>query len=108
MTVFFAGLVLVFCGIIIIVNPTFYSTTYSMTFDFSNIKFPLGSVFIIIGIYYLYKAVKLQKPEFQYKQWICPQCQETSLLMGENNHKCKQCDVVLEKLDGFYERHPNM
>ncbi len=37
---------------------------------------------------------------------ICVQCGEIYATV-ENESKCKSCDCKLEKVEGFFERHPN-
>ena len=37
-------------GLLIIVNPKYYSHFYGMTIDFTRIKYPLGITFVIIGL----------------------------------------------------------
>lgn len=98
------GIIIVIGGISIILNPTFYSTTYSTTFDFSGIKWPLGLIFILIGSYCIFQFTKRQRPENKFDNWICPSCEDVSKLIGSIDHKCEKCFVPLEKLNGFYER----
>ncbi len=52
------GIILIIAGIAIMVNPKYYSYAYSITVDFSEIKFPLGFAFIVIGSAIIWFAQK--------------------------------------------------
>lgn len=56
-----SGIVLILGGIVIIINPKYYSNLYGMTIDFSSIQYPLASAFIGIGIMILYGNYKRRK-----------------------------------------------
>jgi transcription initiation factor TFIIIB Brf1 subunit/transcription initiation factor TFIIB len=37
---------------------------------------------------------------------MCPECEETTMLTNNGEMKCQECNVVLERLTGFYDKHP--
>ena len=39
---------------------------------------------------------------------ICLNCQKPFSFYEINNYQCPKCNGVLENLDGFYERHPEL
>ncbi len=108
MALLFAGIVFIIGGITVIIKPVGYSHTYSMTFDFTNIKWPLSTIFIGIGIYCLFEFVRRQQPKFEINYWICPTCQESYKKLGSDEHICEKCNISLERLDGFFDRHPEL
>ncbi|BHH85193.1 hypothetical protein LA52FAK_34820 [Desulforhopalus sp. 52FAK] len=89
------------------VSPIIYSKTYSMILDYSQIKYPLGFTFIIVGFYLFYRHNKMQNPKHRIQHWICPGCQDTYVKTGLDRYTCDNCGQALETLDGYYERHPN-
>ncbi len=40
--------------------------------------------------------------------FICPQCETASSFAEVRNKMCPQCNIKMEPLDGFYDRHPEM
>jgi hypothetical protein len=105
--VIFSGIVCVVAGLMIMTGPVFYSSTYSITIDFSRIKYPLGSAFILVGIYLFYQHKRMQNLKHRIQYWICPQCQDTCVKTGLGGYVCDVCGQDLEMLEGFYERHSN-
>ena len=78
-------------------------------------KFPVpkstGVLIIVIGLliilYGLFQKIKLNKPKDQFL--ICPQCLTPFDQKAVSyNKQCPICKVNLEKLMGFYERHPEL
>lgn len=107
MILIITGLVLVFSGISIILRPVFYSTKYSMVFDFSGIKYPLSLSAIAIGSYCVYVGARAYySDEYMVDTWICPKCEELFKFAEKDKHYCSKCDISLERLEGFYDRHP--
>ncbi len=39
---------------------------------------------------------------------ICLQCQTPFIFTKVKNFQCPKCNGVLENLEGFYERHPEL
>ena len=106
MTLIISGLIFVFMGLLIAVQPVFYSVKDSMTFDFSNIKYPLSISVIAIGSYCIYIGTRSYSNEkYMVATWICPECEELFNLAEKDKHICPNCKISLELLEGFYERH---
>ena len=65
---------------------------------------------IIVGflviLFALFQKTKLNKPENQFL--ICPQCLTPFDQKAVPSEQCPICKVNLEKLEGFYERHPEL
>ena len=107
MILIISGSVLVVAGISIILRPVFYSAKYSMVFDFSNIKYPLSLSVIAIGSYCVYVGTRsYSNEEYMVDTWICPECEGLFKLAERDKHYCQKCRLPLERLKGFYERHP--
>jgi len=60
------GFVLIFLGILILIDPKFYDPIYDITFDFSAYKYPLGILMIIIGVLFVWSD--LSKKELRVKR----------------------------------------
>ncbi len=62
-----------------------------------------GLFFIFLGL--LYKFPK----KYHEEGLICPKCLTPyGLGRAPKSGKCKDCDVELEPIDGFYDRHPEL
>ena len=66
---------------------------------------PIGAFLILWGSYFLYKLSKT-KP-IEVVGFKCPACGKVVLLKETHHHSCKACGNKLEKIEGFFERHPN-
>jgi uncharacterized membrane protein len=55
------GILLIVFGIEIYINPVYYSSKYSMTLDYSNIKVPFSIVLVFLGIALLWAHWKDNK-----------------------------------------------
>jgi len=51
-----AGLCSILFGLSIIIEPKFYDKLYSTYWDFTDIKWPLGFVCILYGLYLIFLA----------------------------------------------------
>ncbi len=78
--------------------------------------FILGIIVVIYCVIYLLKIVndkKLREKTIERAcdsiYFICPECDET--FFGhevKNDFRCPHCNVEVEELEGFYERHPHV
>lgn len=99
------GIILVLYGIATLINPVYNSRIYQATFDMSNVKWPLGLLFILAGIVFLFFAFK---NKLSTCPWICPECEEIDyLICDETEKRCKSCGHNMEKLKGFYDKKSN-
>ena len=99
------GVALILAGLSVLVAPVYYHHSYRVYIDFSNIKWPYSIVSISVGILCLYLTFS-KKPD-NALPWICSKCEKIAYIKSTNkNNVCKLCGSNLEKLKGFYERHP--
>lgn len=68
-------------------------------------KFVFSGILTFLIAFYWHKS----KKQLIFK--ICPECRNVVSVPAvddKTNEICNKCNVVLEKLDGFYERHPGL
>ncbi len=108
------GVILVLIGISIIINPKFYHSGYRYYFDFTEIKWPSSILLILLGGLFFgssfrkkminsYNDIKEQESVL-----MCPICVRLYQKKDVHELKCPSCNENLEKLKGFYERHPEL
>ena len=92
-------------GISIIVHPVYFDIQWQMTNDLSSVKWPLGLSLIAFGLVCLWLVIT--KKIGSSCSWICPKCEDVFYLNsnGENKY-CDNCRHSLERLEGYYKRHP--
>ena len=101
-------------GILIIINPSFYSSYLNREVDFTGIKWPFGGGLVILSCFFIWssfrkKAIEAdRKARDAKKVLICPKCVIPSYKKDCLDMKCPSCGEALEELDGFYERHPEL
>ncbi len=100
------GLIFTTFGILLIIRPVFYDIKHGINQDFSQIKWPLGSGFIVLGCLFVF--ISLRKKSFENITLICPKCEETLEQTIKKEIICPCCGTTLEDLKGFYERHPEL
>ena len=105
---FILGISLFGFGFGIILNPKFYDSKHAFYYDFTEVRVPFGGLLIIIGILFVWLAVRKKAKEFGDKFLICPKCRTPFNQKDVPEGKCSKCDVELEDLEGFYERHPEL
>lgn len=89
------GALFIVCGIKITVSGTFWGIP--------NTRIP-GVLFIPVGLYFIYAAIKKKSSLFpQYLK--CTSCGQVQTKIGSIN-KCIKCGNEMENLVGFYDRHP--
>ena len=99
------GLLWILFGISLIKHPIFYDSRHGIYQDFSQIKWPLGGGFLLIGI--LFFLVSFKKQNGNTVDFICPNCEETVKGTEGKDVYCPKCGTKMEPLEGFYERHPD-
>jgi len=101
------GIVLIIIGLGALVAPVIYHPVYRVNLDLSNVKWPFALVSISFGIVCLYLAIS-KKNSKKNSPWICSKCEDIVYLkFARKDNFCKLCGANLEKLEGFYERHPD-
>ena len=99
------GVILVLSGIGTMVTPVYDSSIYQATFDMSNVKWPLALLHFFGGIICLFFAIT---KKYSNCLWICLECEKSYYLRCDKTEKhCKYCGHSMEKLKGFYDRHPD-
>jgi len=67
-----------------------------------------GSVLVVLGLIgFSYLTYRSRKKENNIATYICPKCRQ-SIHYTQAKGKCPTCDVELEPLEGFYDRHPEL
>ncbi|MFW8602482.1 hypothetical protein ACOHYD_13505 [Desulfobacterota bacterium M19] len=94
----FLGAVLILAGILLIYNPKWYSSKYSMVLDFTEIKWPLGLAMSLIGCWTL-----LCSFASKFESFICPNCENVYERNLKNPGVCQSCGKELKKLEGYFE-----
>ena len=98
------GLLLIVFGALVASNP--HPTQYGI-----SVPRGAGVVLICAGtiliVYSLIKRKDILKEESEFFQ-ICPRCEETAYAKDVPDLKCPECEVDLENLEGYYDRHPEL
>lgn len=103
-----------FLGVLIIINPAFYSSYFNRNLDFTSIKWPFGGGLIFLGTFFILssfrkKAIEAEKKAKDEKRVLmCPKCIKPFFKKDYEDLKCPDCQAALEELSGFYERHPEL
>lgn len=96
------GVVLCLLGLQIIITARIYNFVSDHTFDVSNIKWPLGILFIIFGGVWIWLGIRSQGTAY----YICPKCKTPFNAADVPDKLCPECHEPLEDLKGFYRKHP--
>lgn len=108
------GSILFLSGISVWIKPVSYSSRFKITFDFSDIKWPLGGGFIILGAFFIWSSFRKKtieadkKAKDEKKVLMCPKCIKPFYKKDCEALKCPDCQAPIEELPGFYERHPEL
>ena len=106
--VILTGLVTAIFGLSVITGPRFYDRLYGRYWDFTEVKIPFGGALIVIGIIFFWSALRKKAKDFEDKFLICPKCKTPFNQKDVPDSRCPKCEVELEDLEGFYERHPEL
>jgi len=101
------GLFLLYFGIGLINNPVWISK-YGLRFDVSDYQIPFAFSMISAGIYSFWIALTTPRSHVEGATLMCPQCNQPIERKQTKGNKCPTCDVELEPLEGFYDRHPEL
>ena len=108
------GVLIGLFGLGILINPIIYHTGLHYRFDFTGIKWPFGGGLIILGAFFIWstfrkKAIEAAKKATDAKTVLmCPKCVKPFYKKDCQDLICPECQVTLEELSGFYERHPEL
>jgi hypothetical protein len=101
------GFAMTVFGFIIMVEPVQYDSKFGQTFDFSDVRWPLGITLFGLGIYTFYRTAKSKVDEMDDVR-KCTQCLNTFKMSDLKDSICPECNIETEKLKGFFERHPEL
>ena len=102
----FLGITLVIFGCFRCINRVYHDFLYNYHYDFGPYHYLFGIFVIVIGIIFIYISLRKKSEDFEDKFLICPKCERVFNIMDFADHHCPNCQVKLEDLEGFYERHP--
>ncbi len=101
------ALIFMVLGIVIVVipNPQIGLMTYHPSFDvdLTNVKWVVGPALILVSLFFIVGIVR-SKSEMVHSK--CIKCGKVTLMDWIEEHKCKKCGGRVERLTGFFERHP--
>lgn len=101
------GVVNLLIGYEIATTPYWCSKHWPFCWDWSAYNVPLGIGVGIGGLIMFTFAFRKNKNGVR-GIFICPQC-ETALPYAEvPDETCPKCQIKMEPLDGFYDRHPEL
>jgi hypothetical protein len=101
-------------GILIIINPSFYSSYLNREVDFTGIRWPFGGGLITLGVFFIWSSFRKKtidaekKAKDDKKVLMCPKCIKPFYKKDCQDLICPDCQGPLEELSGFYERHPEL
>jgi|GEM_PF-1899905 len=102
------GFSLVLLGYKIIQNPIVCRSFYdNICADFTGYNIPFGVFMMIIGCAIMFHML-FGKRYTGNDILMCHQCNQPIERKQTKGNKCPTCDVELEPLDGFYDRHPEL
>ena len=101
------GFLIIYHGISTIIKARFY--WFGLFIVVENNKYFIGCLFILLGLFFVWlsiwrKAIRVIEGEF----FKCTRCGEVIDSKSLKNLICPKCDGVLEELEGFFERHPEI
>ena len=108
------GIVWGLLGVLIIINPSFYSSYLNREVDFTSIRWPFGGGLIILGVFFMWYSFRKETIEAEKKArddkkvLMCPRCIKPFYKKDCQDLICPECQGLLEDLSGFYERHPEL
>ena len=108
------SIILIAYGLKIIFVPTVYYVRYGIFRDYTSVKWPFGGFLIIAGLFvfaytFTQKAKKNTKKYSDTNRfWMCKTCIKPFGIQDVPELICPSCHNDLERLEGFYERHPEL
>jgi len=105
-TGYLVGFALTGLGVLVIVRGGFYHLGHFV--DFSGYHIPFGITIFTLGVFFLFTAFRRKTRDLKDMALICPKCKESFIKEDIPQQRCPKCEVELEDLEGFYERHPEL
>ena len=100
-----AALASIVIGVLILVEPYYYSGRYNRYVDFGDFREISALVFLIGGLVALWLSFRSERTTGNTGVLICPKCENTAFAADPEKAICQQCKVPMEKLKGFYKRN---
>lgn len=93
-----------------IIDPVFYRSDLDYTFDFSSVRWPFGLFLILLCIGFIYSVIRTKSETTNLEDAVlmCRNCIRPVPEKDAGNDLCPICGGTLEKLEGFYDRHPEL
>ena len=105
---FIIGISLAIFGIAIIIDPIFYDSKHKFIHDFTEIKWPFGIFLTFVGFIFFYVSLRKKSVTSVSDILICLSFRHLINKSELSVKLCPKCGSILEELDGFYERHPEL
>lgn len=102
------GIFLIIFGIFLLFKQIYHDFLYDYFYDFGKYHRLLGIILIGLGTIISYRSYKKDPKSFNDSYLICPNCRKPYNKKNITNRRCPDCSTMLEELDGFYERHPEL
>jgi len=102
------GIFLIIFGIFLLFKHTYHDLLYDFYYHYGPYHRLLGIILIGLGTLISYKSYRKNPKSFEDTYLICPNCRKLFNEKNIANKHCPECETMLEELDGFYERHPEL
>ena len=102
------GICLSLYGFFMITQRGYYSSKFEFYFDFGPYHYIFGITVAIIGVLFVYTSLTKKSKDLEDKFVICPECKTPVNQRDVPNGRCPKCEVKVEDLEAFYERHPEL
>lgn len=104
-----AGLGSLFLGHTVITERGFYGYTYGRYFEFGRLSWFYGGVLILSGLALIWVGIRPRnKDSRKSSTMVCPKCESPYDVRKHRATTCDTCNVSLEPVEGFYDRHPEV
>ena len=102
------GISLIAFGLLTVIRPRYYSYKFGRYIDFSGFNIPIGILIGIVGIFFVWSGFANRNKVSPNEVLICPKCNEPFHSKDVPDGLCPTCRNALEKLRGYYDRHPRL
>ena len=76
----------------------------------------VGIIFMVLGAFILVYSFFFRKSPFEEKEIdpasenavMCPECRKPAYEIDFPGRMCPKCNIEVENVDGFYDRHPEL
>jgi hypothetical protein len=75
---------------------------------YASVTKPAAVVVILIALFILRMGYKMMVGKEPVKYYKCTGCGQISSPIEAPGQKCPKCSGLLENLEGFYDRHPEL